>query len=87
MDEVGVMESYVKLGDKIEKDDIICVLELDKISIDIRAEKSGFITNLHEALDNVNLENTLMNYNDANVWVATSNRFFDISLYFLIEKC
>ena len=64
-----VMESYVKLGDRVEKDDIICVLELDKISIDIRAEKSGFITNLNEEINKAHIDKGLTDA-DASTWVG-----------------
>ena len=45
--EINNADTNIKVGDYVNKDDVICYVELDKIGLEIRAEKSGFITSLN----------------------------------------
>ncbi|MFN7093758.1 MAG: dihydrolipoyllysine-residue acetyltransferase, partial [Burkholderiales bacterium] len=43
-DEVKVAEVYVKVGDKIHKDDNLLMLETDKATMEVPAEQAGIVT-------------------------------------------
>lgn len=51
--EGSILEWEKKVGDYVAIDDVIVIVETDKVSIDIRADKAGTITALHAAEDDV----------------------------------
>merc|ERR1719336_2854821 len=48
----GTVTSILKsVGEKVEEDDIVLEIETDKVSVDIRAPKSGFIATFFADVD------------------------------------
>ena len=42
---LGTVEAMLKdVGDKVDEDEVVSVVETDKVSLDIRASRSGVIT-------------------------------------------
>ncbi|TDH66454.1 hypothetical protein CCR75_007744 [Bremia lactucae] len=46
-----VVEWVKKIGDSVAEDDVVVVLETDKVSVDVRAPKSGTITSILADVD------------------------------------
>ena len=48
-----IIEWTKEVGDFVAMDDVVCVIETDKVSVDVRATQSGVLTALHGEVDAV----------------------------------
>jgi len=51
--EGSILEWLKNEGDYVAVDDIIAVIETDKVAVDVRADTAGTVTKLHAEVDDV----------------------------------
>merc|ERR1719162_2063657 len=50
-----IVEWQAQIGQKVEEEDIIALIETDKVTVDIRASTTGVITSQFGAIDDISM--------------------------------